>query len=428
KFFKNEKEPYERFDLQKLLKIYEFPLDGNSVKIPLEDRGQMRIHFKEPFYTYPQISFSDVVKNTFETEWIRGRIILIGATDFSLQDTHPVPNGKMAQMPGIEIHANTMQTILDQSFRWPGEFGSRIALIAFIAFFSTAIFLWLGMGIGAISAVLIAGAYFFLARIGWGRGWMFDMVLPMVAIFFTYILSILYRYFTEFRQKLFLKKAFSRYVSAEIVQDLSEHPEKLMLGGERRVATVFFSDICDFTAFSESVPVAEMVSQMNEYFSVMTEVIMAEGGTLDKYEGDAIMAFFGAPIAYEDHAIRAIRTAVNCRKEMEMVNEKWTREGRRTFNFRIGINTGEVIVGNIGSSERFNYTVMGDNVNVASRLEKANKELGTKTLVSETTYEAVKSETSTHGADFQFIKHGPIKIRGKNEEMEVYEVVASLRS
>lgn len=149
---------------------------------------------------------------------------------------------------------------------------------------------------------------------------------------------------------------------------------------------------------------------------------MAEGGTVDKYEGDAIMAFFGAPIAYEDHAVRAVRAAVNCRKEMAILNEKWIREGRRPFDFRIGINTGEVIVGNIGSRERFNYTVMGDSVNTASRLEKANKELGTKILVSEATYVAVAALKNS--AEFQFIKRGPIKIRGKSGELEVYTVIA----
>lgn len=393
---------------------YSFQTPSSTFTIPLEDHGQMLIRYRNPWTGFQRLSFVDVFQNQFDAEKVRGRIILIGATAPILQDLSPIPNSKQAPVPRVEIHAHALDTILHQKFLKNTPQLSLI-LSAGLAIIGSVFFLHFPLLIGTLAAAVLFFLTFLGARFSFQQGFILQLIPLFVTLAFCYLVALMYRYFTELKQKRYLKHAFAHYVSEIFIGDILEHPEKLKLGGDKRTITLFFSDISDFTAISETLTPENLVSQMNEYFTVMSEIITRNGGTVDKYEGDAIMAFFGAPIAYDDHAQRACQTAIECRRAMQLLNAKWRNEKKPSFDFRVGINTGEVIVGNIGSKKRFNYTAMGDAVNLASRLEKANKETQTRVLVSHSTYELARDT-------FAFQSRGSLNIRGKSEPVMVYEL------
>jgi adenylate cyclase len=202
-----------------------------------------------------------------------------------------------------------------------------------------------------------------------------------------------------------------------LVQDLLKHPEKLRLGGEKRVLTVFFSDLAGFTSMSEKLTPEEVVTMLNRYLTAMTDIILASGGIIDKYEGDAIMAFWGAPLPQEDHAARACLAALDNQARLAELREEFIRTGLPPVHARIGINTGEMIIGNLGSIQRFDFTVIGDSVNLASRLEGAGKEYGTAILISEETYRQAQPQVEVRELDL-------LQVKGKHLPVRIYELVA----
>ncbi len=421
KYFQNEDLRPRSISMEQLKNTYNFQTaPEKSIAIPLEGKGQMRIYFQAPKQTFPQISFVDVVNNDFDASMVRDKIVLIGATAKIIQDIRPVSNAKTNPIPGVEIHAHTIQTMLDQHFLIPQSEKSTLMTSATIAFILTMIFMFTSIWQGIAALLVVPILSLLSAKYTFGHGIISNAIALLIILFTTYIFSLLLRYFTEIKNRRFLKSAFSHYVSSDVVDAISLHPENLKLGGEAKYITVFFSDIVNFTQFSEQVSAEQMVSQMNEYFTVMTEIILRNGGTLDKYEGDSVMAFFGAPLTNKNHAIKACLSAIECRKAMKLLNEKWTEESRKSLDFRVGINTGYAIVGNIGSKHHFNYTVMGDMVNIASRLEKANKEYDTRILISEATFQ----EINTAEARELFIvkKIGEVELRGKKEKVLSYEL------
>lgn len=218
------------------------------------------------------------------------------------------------------------------------------------------------------------------------------------------------------KEKELIKVAFSRYVSSELLNELIKDRSKLHLGGEKRLVTVLFSDIRDFTSIAESLDPQEVVRLLNEYFSGMTEVIFKNKGLVNKYMGDAIMAVYGAPIVLKDHAKRAVNTALQMCNELYKLRDRWQKEGRPLINMKIGITTGEVVIGNVGSKEHMEYTVIGDTVNIAARLQALNRNYGTQILISESTYELVKD-------DFEARKVELVQFKGKTSLTLVYEVL-----
>ena len=237
-----------------------------------------------------------------------------------------------------------------------------------------------------------------------------------MSIVLGYIGSTAYHFITERRQKGMIKGMFSQYVNATIVDELISNPDNLKLGGQRRNMTIFFSDIAGFSTFSENKEPEDLISFLNEYLSEMTRLVFENKGTLDKYIGDAVMAFWGAPVPLENHQYLCCKAALDMQKRLVELQEKWEREGQPLIHARMGINSGDMVVGNVGGTQRFDYTVMGDCVNLASRLEGANKEYGTSIMISETTYEAVQHLVIARELDLLVVK-------GKTKPIRVYELV-----
>jgi adenylate cyclase len=222
---------------------------------------------------------------------------------------------------------------------------------------------------------------------------------------------------TGLKERDFIKSTFERYVSANVAEEIIKNPDMLRLGGERRTLTIFFTDIGNFTDLSEMLEPEDLVRDLNTYFRGMTAAILEHNGTIDKFQGDCIMAFWGAPISQEDHALLACKAALKCKDFLRFLEEKWISFGYPPRTYRFGLNTGEVVVGNIGSSSRFEYTIIGDDVNLASRLEGANKYYGTQIIIAEKTYSLVKEELIAREIDI-------IRVVGKKKPVKIFELVA----
>lgn len=407
---------------------------GKKINVPLEE-GQMLVNFhfltNKRAESYHKISFVDVYneKYQFDPTVFKNKIILIGPTSDFFRDNFFTPGGYL--MPGVEIHANAIQTILDQQFLRNMSLAERSALLIFLCLAAAFVFMYSKIRWSVLFLIGVTTLYTFATPWAFQHGLILDLIHPYLALIAVFMAIYIYRYLTEFKDKLALKAAFNKYVSPALVDQIAKHPEQLKLGGDKREITVLFTDIVHFTSMAEKLSPENLVTLLNQYFDAMSEVILAEGGTLDKFEGDAIMAFFGAPLLQNDHAIRACRAALKMRQRLQVLNQKLqnTEAGRAELqqnenggkhpplDFRVGLSTGEVIVGNVGSSSRFNYTVMGDTVNLGSRLEGANKKYETHAMVSEKTFLATKDQ-------FEFRELDMLQVVGKSEPIKVYELLA----
>jgi adenylate cyclase len=243
------------------------------------------------------------------------------------------------------------------------------------------------------------------------------VVTPVLVVLFGFIGHTLYQYLLAQQEKKMLRGAFAYYVPEKVVEEIIKNPEKLTLGGEERVVTVMFSDVAGFTSISEKLTPHALVVLLNEYLTAMTEIVIRHNGIIDKYEGDAIMAEFGVPVDFPNHPQAACRAALEMQSVLKDLRKKWAEENRPQLKARIGINTGEVIVGNMGSQNVFDYTVMGDHVNLGARLESANKFYNTYIMISEFTQEHVKDDFYTRPLDL-------IRVKGKEKPIEVFELIS----
>jgi adenylate cyclase len=232
---------------------------------------------------------------------------------------------------------------------------------------------------------------------------------------------VLGHYFTEAREKRWLRQAFGRYVAPSVVESIIQHPDRLELGGEELETTVLFADLEGFTHFSEAMEPQALIKLLNDYFTPMTRIIMANRGTLDKYIGDALMALWGAPVPLPDHALRACRAALEMEQAMAGLQTTWQGQGLPLLVARFGLHTGPVVAGNVGSRERFDYTVLGDTVNLASRLEGVNKVYGTRILLSEETSRRVKDSLLVRELDL-------VQVKGRGRPVTIYELVGAAAS
>ena len=415
------------------LKWTEKGLKAGNVHVPLLEDGSYQINWYKKGGvvegTFPYYSFQAVVQSAIQSKrnpeagrlipdgTFEDKIVFVGASAAGLGDIKSTPVSSLEAFPGMEIHATVLNNLLDQQFInhisgwWNGVLLLILAFgIAFLVAYNRP--LW---GIIITAALLL-----FLVGIGAYLFAQYRFILPVGLLFthtaLTFTGVIIYKYFSEERQKKQIKTAFSQYVQPEYVHQVTENPELLKLGGQKKQLTVLFSDLAGFTTLSESMPPEKLVSFLNEYLSSMTRTIFEHGGTLDKFIGDAIMAFWGAPIAHENTAILACRSAIKMIRKLERQAPEWEKQGKPYVFARYGINTGPMIVGNMGSENRFNYTVLGDAVNLAARLEPANKEFGTTAMISEFTYKQLNSDFLCRQLDLLIVK-------GKTKPVTVYELM-----
>jgi adenylate cyclase len=274
---------------------------------------------------------------------------------------------------------------------------------------------FIGFGIFlALIFLYLLGNYMLFTRLNL----LLSALYPGLSIGFAYVFFEGYRNLLIEKKGRYLRKAFSSYVSPEVVAEILQNPDKLKLGGEKRKITVLFSDIRGFTSLSERMPPEALVSLLNEYLSPMTQIVMNERGTLDKYIGDAIMAIFGAPMNVPDHPKRACQAALYMIERLEKLNLKWKDIGWHHISIGVGINTGEAIVGNMGANVRFDYTAIGDTVNLASRLEGLNKFYGTQIIVSKSTLEDIGS------SQFLMRELDLVRVKGKEKPISIFELVS----
>ena len=388
-----------------------------DITIPVTETGEFLINYYGPKQTFTHLSASDVIDGTVKPEQLKNKIVLVGATAIALSDLHSTPYGPL--VPGVEVHATIIENILNQDF---------LQLPLWVRLLSMMVILGAGLLLGLASlyfkavgtaVLLVVGVvgylvadYVFFTQ----QGLWVDTVYPVFSQLLVYSGITLYRFTFEEREKRFIKGAFSQYLSPTVVNRLVENPKLLKLGGERKVLTAFFSDVAGFSTIAEKLEAEELVDLLNVYLTDMTEIIIKYEGTVDKYEGDAIIAFFGAPIDFEDHATRTCLAALDMQNRLAELREIWKKEGLPEMFMRIGINTGQMVIGNMGSTNRMDYTMMGDSVNLAARLEGVNKQYQTYTMLSEFTYELAKNDIEARELD-------SIRVVGKQEPIKIYEVL-----
>lgn len=383
--------------------------------IPLENR-MMLIPFFHEAEGYPSYSLIDVLEWDFPEGAFSWKIVLIGEHGTLIHDAFPAPINREKDMPWVEFHANMLDGILTETFIDEKD-TAWIALILIVVL--SGIFFILRVRWNVLVWMLVLWLLVILARILFTlEGAFYDLMLLFEWVTITFIVSALYKHFVTEKEKRFIEHAFGHYISPDVVKNISANPKNLKLGGEKREITVLFSDIAGFTTLSETLWTERLFEVVGEYLSEMTDILTHHHGTLDKYIWDAVMGFFGAPLSMPDGSERACRAALEQQARLNVLMKKWESDGVPTFSARIGIHTGEAMVGNIGSKKRFNYTVMGDTVNLASRLEGVNKEYGTDICVSE----AVVREV---GDIFEFRELDTIRVKWKNEWVKIFELLGA---
>ena len=402
---------------------------GPNVFRPAHD-GSALINFAGPYKTYTHYSMIDVIEGKFASGAFRDKIVVFGATAVAIGDIRNTPyitskEGRRADYMGVELHANAIDNLLHVNERGRGflsrGYREEAIDLFFIIGFAMGLGYWFSRTkpsratIGVVIALLLFGWIVYGAFSHFGM-WL-SFVVPAGTLVADYAAITSFRMIFEEREKRKVRKTFERYVSPGVIALIEKDPKKYFkTGGESKELTVMFSDIRSFTTIAEGLTPDELVSLLNQYLGEMTDILFRRWGTLDKYIGDAIMGFWGSPFPQDDHAIRACACALDMRARLEELNVQWVAEGRKKLSIGIGINTGEVNVGNMGSSRRFAWTVMGDNVNLASRLEGITKEYHVQCLVSESTYRATKDR-------YVFREIDRIKVMGKNLPITIYELL-----
>jgi adenylate cyclase len=386
-------------------------------RFQLNREGALLLNFRGPRGTFPVLSAADVVEGKIAPERLRDKVVLLGVTHLGT-DTTRTSFG--AGVPGLEIHATTIDNLLrrDPLVRtgWIQD-----GLCALALGLVTALLFWPRLRLPASARLLaaIAALMVYLAATQWlfvhRQRWL-PAIGPTLVWAVVAMTGLVLGYAREGLERRRVRRAFSHYLADGLIDEVLRDPSALSLGGARRRLTVLFSDIRDFTTLSEGLEPEQLVRLLNEYLTPMTRAVLREGGLVDKFIGDAVMAFFGAPVAHPDHAARSLRAVLGMHEALELLRPVFERLGVRV-DIGVGVNTGDMAVGNMGSTERFNYTVMGDAVNLASRLEGLTKAYGVFCVVGQETREAASDEFSFRELDL-------VQVKGKHEPVRIYELLS----
>jgi adenylate cyclase len=400
-----------------------FEFAGRS--IPVSDWRQMLVNYVGPpsdpagKQTFRTVSFVDALNGAVEPSTFTDKRVFIGWLGaLGSADDYWTPVSERGQkMAGVEIHTNVAATIERNLFIIPESGGFTVATILIFALLTGLISARLGI-VKALPVVLgLAGAYLCLLAYEFGNGRILNAIYPPLTIALIYFGAAVYYVFFEQRHTRFLRGAMGRYLSPAVMEEIVRRPELLRLGGEKREMTVLFSDIRGFTTFSEQLDPEELVLLLNEYLTAMTDIVYRYDGVLDKYMGDAIMAFWNGPVSQPDHARRACLTSLDMLETLHTLHARWRERGIPRLDMGIGLNSGPMSVGNMGSETRFDYTVMGDAVNLGSRLEGTNKEYHTNIVISQSTLDEVKDE------GFVVRVLDLVAVKGKAQPVAVYELI-----
>jgi adenylate cyclase len=409
--------------------------------IPVDGKGRLLLNYAGPQKMYPYMSFADLVSDSPDAtieqrvwdgnekkwklqerkvkkaEFVKDKIFIVGATAIGIYDLRVTPFEE--NYPGAETHLNAIDNMVTRKFfrTLPDERVYMPVILGTVGGILSIALTFLGALAGLLlSAGAFIGVYLFDQHYLFNKGMVVAVVWPLVLIVMQYVALTFYRYLTEERGKKELRQTFQKYVSPAIVEEILAHPKNIELGGKKTHLTVFFSDVRGFTTISEKLDPRALSDLLNSYLTPMTEIVFKNQGTLDKYMGDAIMAFFGAPIAYKDHAKYACRASLASLKKLFELQKQYEAKGLPSIDIGIGLNTGDVSVGNMGSETVRSYTVMGDAVNLASRLEGINKQYGTRIILSEMTYAEVKDNFICREVDL-------VRVKGKAQPVKIYELL-----
>lgn len=388
-----------------------------DAEVPVDRYQRFLINFPgEPGRSFRTIAASDVLQSRVDASIFKDATVFVGATARDLHDYQNVATSRGEPMAGVEIHASIYDTLVSKRWLEPAN-----------RWFQALALLLVGLLLGllvprvrprySLLGVLVLWVGWLVAAFAlFDRGYVLDIVWPTLVIFFAYAALLLERWLDVEAQRRQLRSAFSRYVSGSVVESILQNPDKLKLGGDRRRMSVLFSDLRGFTSLSEGLTPEKLVEVLNTYLDEMTNIVFDEGGVLDKYIGDAVMAFWNAPFDQPDHAVRSVRCAVRMRDRLKAMNDEGSFPKGIELKVGVGVNTGEMVVGNIGAETRYDYTVIGDSVNLASRTESLCKEYGVGIIVTQ--------NTAADLADsFHLRLLDQVAVKGKKEPIRLFEVL-----
>jgi adenylate cyclase len=390
---------------------------GPSLVIRPDAVGRMMINYEGGVTTYPYVSIADVVGHKFPAGTFKGKIVLVGASATGIGDLRSTPFGGI-DYPGVEIHANVIDNIMNRHFLARGA--NQVAVDLLLIFlFGLPLGLWLALAKprSMLFGLLLLVPFGFGVWYAFLHGWWLNFTVPAGTLVANVGFVAMYRSLVEEKEKRRVRGAFQQYLSPEVIRRLLENPD--LLKPRKTEITVMFSDVRGFTSISEKLDAQELAALLNEYLTDMTRIVFRHYGTLDKYIGDAVMAFWGAPFEDRDHATDGCHAALDMIARLKEMQKKWKSEGRPVLDIGVGLCTGVASVGNMGSSLRYGYTALGDTVNLSSRLEGLNKEYATHILLSDTTYAAVEDPLLV------FRELDLIRVKGKSQPVTLYELIAA---
>ncbi len=428
-----------------------------SFTAPVDSQGQILINYAGPQQMFDYISASSLLSNDakllissrakdnkaglsgFNTrrvdrnEFLKNKVLIVGATSIGVYDLRQTPFEE--NYPGVETHANVLSNLLTESARTNGEAVPTtqpgflrshpaeeqwmwvLLLVGGLAL--SGALTYLGSVYGLLATLTVLGSIYAIDRyVLFENGILINSSLPFITACALFVGITSYKYFTEERNKRALKSTFAKYVSPSVVEEILKDPSNIELGGKKMELTVMFSDVRGFTTISEKLDPRALSNLLNSYLTPMTDLVFETKGTLDKYMGDAIMAFWGAPIHFSDHAERAATCALMMLKKLRELQSEYAAKGLPTIDIGIGLNTGDMSVGNMGSNTVRSYTVMGDSVNLGSRLEGINKEYGTRIIVSEFTQIRIANSFVTREVDW-------VRVKGKAQPVRIFELIGT---
>jgi adenylate cyclase len=387
---------------------------GNAT-IPLDDAMRALVPYRGRAYTFRYISATDVIRGTLPVDELVDKIVIVGTSAQGLLDIRLTPVGE--DYPGVEVHANMVSGILDQSIKQKPLFATAASttIVLFLGIALALILPQLGVLASTATSACVLATIFAGNLLLFHGGYVFNLAAPVLLVLLLYFFNIVYGFFLEARHKRLITGLFGTYVPKELVAEMSKNPSDYSMAGESRVMTVLFSDVRDFTSISEGLTAESLKDMMNTYLTAMTEVIQDKRGTIDKYIGDAIMSFWGAPIDDDKHAEHGVEAALDMQRRIRELDPEFAKRGWPHLNIGVGLNCGEMNVGDMGSRFRRAYTVMGDSVNLGSRLEGLTKEYGVGVLVSESVVAAASG--------FVYREIDTVVVKGRTEGVKIYEPV-----